>query len=141
MENSNPSLMDEHLNGKIDELLTHCCSGYFNIEQLSSDRQQALLALFDQIQYKDIIDQAFWSLGGGLNHYNLSLNEIELAVLEILSSRSDDRERLILKELFLFLNILDERSYYQINGIRQLVNCPEEVFDVKFKEVKETYFS
>jgi len=80
-------------------------------------------------------------LGGGLNHYKLSLNEIKLTVLEILSSRSDDKERLILKEIFLFLNILDEPSFYQLFALRQLLHCPEEIFNEKVKEVQGNYFA
>ncbi|MBW5353130.1 hypothetical protein EST47_26880, partial [Escherichia coli] len=115
MENSNTAFLEEDLNERVKALLSNCCSGYVNPESLCPERQTALVKLFDQIQYKDILDQAFWSIGGGLAHYNLSLNEIKLSLLEILSTRSDDKERLILKELFLFLNILDEKSFYQIN--------------------------
>jgi hypothetical protein len=69
------------------------------------------------------------------------LNEIKLTVLEILSSRSDDKERLILKEIFLFLNILDEPSFYQLFALRQLLHCPEEIFNEKVKEVQGNYFA
>ncbi len=141
MENSNTAFLEEDLNERVKALLSNCCSGYVNLESLCPERQTALVKLFDQIQYKDILDQAFWSIGGGLAHYNLSLNEIKLSLLEILSTRSDDKERLILKELFLFLNILDEKSFYQINGIRQLMNCPEDVFDSKIEEIKALYFN
>jgi len=141
MENSNTAFLEEDLNDRVKALLSNCCSGYANLESLCPERQTALVKLFDQIQYKDILDQALWSIGGGLAHYNLSLNEIKLSLLEILSTRSDDKERLILKELFLFLNILDEKSFYQINGIRQLMNCPEEVFDFKIEEIKGLYFN
>ncbi|MDM1048874.1 hypothetical protein [Sphingobacterium hotanense] len=141
MENSNTAFLEEDLNDRVKALLSNCCSSYANLESLCPERQTALVKLFDQIQYKDILDQALWSIGGGLAHYNLSLNEIKLSLLEILSTRSDDKERLILKELFLFLNILDEKSFYQINGIRQLMNCPEEVFDFKIEEIKGLYFN
>ncbi len=140
MENPNTSFVEEDLNAKVKALFSNCCSGHTNLEALSPKNQAYLVNLFEQIQYKDILDQALWSLGGGLSHYNLSLGEIKLSLLEILASRSDDRERLILKELFLFLNILDEKSFYQINAIRQLMNCPEEVFEQKVEEIESRYF-
>jgi hypothetical protein len=120
---------------------TSCFTSTNNLENLSEEQQLQIINLFDRIKYKDIIDQGFWSLGGGLNHYKLSLNEIKLTVLEILSSRSDDKERLILKEIFLFLNILDEPSFYQLFALRQLLHCPEEIFNEKVKEVQGNYFA
>ncbi|MCT1530886.1 MULTISPECIES: hypothetical protein [Sphingobacterium] len=141
MEIPNNTLEGQDLKNRLQEVATSCFTSTNNLENLSEEQQLQIINLFDRIKYKDIIDQGFWSLGGGLNHYKLSLNEIKLTVLEILSSRSDDKERLILKEIFLFLNILDEPSFYQLFALRQLLHCPEEIFNEKVKEVQGNYFA
>jgi len=141
MEIPNNTLEGQDLKNRLQEVATSCFTSTNNLENLSEEQQLQIINLFDRIKYKDIIDQGFWSLGGGLNHYKLSLNEIKLTVLEILSSRSDDKERLILKEIFLFLNILDEPSFYQLFALRQLPHCPEEIFNEKVKEVQGNYFA
>jgi len=140
MEIPNNTLEGQDLERKLQEVTMGCFTTDNNLENLSEEQQLQIVKLYDRIKYKDIIDQGFWSLGGGLTHYKLSLNEIKLTVLEILSSRSDDKERLILKEIFLFLNILDEPSFYQISALRQLLHCPEDIFDQKVKEIRENYF-
>ncbi|MFD1166328.1 hypothetical protein ACFQ2C_11990 [Sphingobacterium daejeonense] len=141
MEIPNNTLEGQDLKNRLQEVATSCFTSTNNLENLSEEQQLQIINLFDRIKYKDIIDQGFWSLGGGLNHYKLCLNEIKLTVLEILSSRSDDKERLILKEIFLFLNILDKPSFYQLFALRQLLHCPEEIFNEKVKEVQGNYFA
>ncbi len=141
MEIPNNSLEGQTLDRKLQDVAANCFTTSNNLESLSLEQQMQIINLFDRIKYKDIIDQGFWSLGGGLNHYKLSLNEIKLNLLEILSSRSDEKERLILKEIFLFLNILDDPSFYQLFALRQLLNCPEEIFEEKIKEIQSSYFS
>lgn len=129
-----------NLTDKMREVVLNCFTSDNNLENLDESQQMEIYTLFEKIKYKDIIDQSFWSLGGGLSHYYLSLNEIKLSLLEIMSTRSDDKERLILKEIFLFLNILDDRSFYQLIAIRQLLNCPNNIFHEKLEEVKLAYF-
>ncbi|GAA4140728.1 hypothetical protein GCM10022216_20040 [Sphingobacterium kyonggiense] len=129
-----------NLTDKMREVVLNCFTSDNNLENLDESQQMEIYTLFEKIKYKDIIDQSFWSLGGGLSHYYLSLNEIKLSLLEIMSTRSDDKERLILKEIFLFLNILDDRSFYQLIAIRQLLNCPNNIFSEKLEEVKLAYF-
>ncbi|MBV2225553.1 MAG: hypothetical protein KUL85_01750 [Sphingobacterium mizutaii] len=140
MEIPNNTLEGQDLERKLQDVAANCFTTSKNLENLSVEQQSQIVDLFDRIKYKDIIDQGFWSLGGGLNHYKLSLNEIKLTLLEILSSCSDEKERLILKEMFLFLNILDEPSFYQLFALRQLIHCPEEIFDEKVKEISGNYF-
>lgn len=140
MEIPNNTLKTQDLEKRMQDIAANCFTTAKNLENLSSEQQQQLVDLFERIKYKDIIDQGFWSLGGGLTHYKLTLNEIKLTLLEVLSSRSDDNERLILKEIFLFLNILDEPSFYQLFALRQLIHCPEEIFDEKIKDVSANYF-
>ncbi len=141
MEIPNNTLEGQDLERRLQEVTASCFTTSSNLENLTEEQQVQIVKLFDRIKYKDIIDQGFWSLGGGLNHYKLSLNEIKLTLLEILSSCSDEKERLILKEIFLFLNILDEPSFYQLFALRQLLHCPEEIFDDKVSEIKGNYFS
>ncbi len=140
MEIPNNTLEGQDLERKLQDVAANCFTTSKNLENLSVEQCSQIINLFERIKYKDIIDQGFWSLGGGLTHYKLSLNEIKLTLLEVLSSRSDDKERLILKEMFLFLNILDEPSFYQLFALRQLIHCPEEIFDEKVKEISGNYF-
>ncbi|SEG60120.1 hypothetical protein SAMN05421877_110109 [Sphingobacterium lactis] len=141
MEITHNTLEGQGLDRKLQDMLTSCFTTSSNLSTLTLEQQTNLIQLFDQIKYKDIIDQGFWSLKGGLNHYHLSLNEIKMTLLEVMSSRSDEKERLILKEVFLFLNILDDPSFYQLFALRQLINCPEEIFDEKYENVKAEYFN
>lgn len=140
MEITTNNLEAFNLTDKMREVVLNCFTSDNNLENLDESQQMEIYTLFEKIKYKDIIDQSFWSLGGGLSHYYLSLNEIKLSLLEIMSTRSDDKERLILKEIFLFLNILDDRSFYQLIAIRQLLNCPNNIFPEKLEEVKLAYF-
>lgn len=140
MEIPNNTLEGQDLERKLQDVAANCFTTSKNLENLSVEQRSQIINLFERIKYKDIIDQGFWSLGGGLTHYKLSLNEIKLTLLEVLSSRSDDKERLIRKEMFLFLNILDEPSFYQLFALRQLIHCPEEIFDEKIKEISGNYF-
>ncbi|MGN5953688.1 hypothetical protein ACP6L2_03645 [Sphingobacterium lactis] len=140
MEITTNNLEAFNLTDKMREVVLNCFTSDNNLENLDESQQMEIYTLFEKIKYKDIIDQSFWSLGGGLSHYYLSLNEIKLSLLEIMSTRSDDKERLILKEIFLFLNILDDRSFYQLIAIRQLLNCPNNIFSEKLEEVKLAYF-
>ena len=137
MEIPNNTLEGQDLERKLQDVAANCFTTTKNLENLSVEQQSLIVNLFDRIKYKDIIDQGFWSLGGGLTHYKLSLNEIKLTLLEVLSSRSDDKERLILKEMFLFLNILDEPSFYQLFALRQLIHCPEISLTRKSKKFLE----
>lgn len=132
---------EQSLQEKMKHVVLNSFTSASNLEHLSENQQKEIYELYLKIKYKDIIDQGFWSLGGGLNHYYLSLNEIKLSLLEIMATRSDDKERLILKEIFLFLNILDDRSFYQLFAIRQLLNCPTEIFAEKLQKIKAEHFS
>ncbi|MEI5984856.1 MULTISPECIES: hypothetical protein [Sphingobacterium] len=140
METPITNAPEKSLSEKMQELVINCFTSANNLENLDEEQQQSIYNLYAKIKYKDIIDQGFWSLGGGLTHYFLSLNEMKLSLLEIMSTRSDEKERLILKELFLFLNILDDRSFYQLFSIRQLLHCPTEIFPEKLEDISREYF-
>ncbi len=140
MELSNQLTEHLELDVKMQEVASNCFTSSNNLSNLNASQQQEIYRLFDQIQFKDIIDQSFWSLAGGLNHYKLSLSEIKLTFIELLSNCSEERDRLILKEIFLFLNILDDRSFYQLIALRQLINCPSEIFEQKFEGIKGDIF-
>ncbi|MFZ4263735.1 hypothetical protein ACFRAE_16980 [Sphingobacterium sp. HJSM2_6] len=140
MELSNQLTDHLELDVKMKEVANNCFTSSTNLANLTILQQHEVYRLFEQIKFKDIIDQGFWSLGGGLNHYKLSLGEIKLSLLELLSNCSDERDRLILKEIFLFLNILDDRSFYQLIALRQLINCPSEIFDEKINRIKRDVF-
>lgn len=127
------------LKGKIKEFAINACISGEQLDDLDINQLQQLVDMYDTVSCKDIIIQNLDSFFEGIKNHYVSTEDALYDIVEMICETTDQRQRLLLKEVYYLFKDLGTVSGNKMLALRDLVTYHR--FDEKIIGLQKGLFS